>query len=323
MTGGSPASCTPTTLSSVLSERATYIQTALHAVSAWRFKFRFRMGVGPIMSGAKVFGTRRSAFACCVILGARASLWFHLTSTLEWSSLPPCHGHGTLNSWFNVVTGSLRSCVVVPFRTTAHHFGIICFHVFFLPSVVWRADVFARSPPALRILVHALRKWGRHSLGWPTKSPHAGVLMELGWPDADRLSKERVLSIYGHIFALGVTAGCPKPSTVFQIASAGPGTWIYDSQDVCVPRSKHLLLLWTLHCLADLFLTCRPLVRRSGAASSRQCSTGAFGRSSFRALCNSRSLVRSGFALWSRGTIRTHVRFVGEVCDRLLASAER
>ena len=64
--------------------------------------------------------------------------------------------------------------------------------VYVLPSASWSTEFFSHSPPTLRQLD---RRWGRFLLGWPSGSPSAGVLAELGWSDAERLSTGRLLSL--------------------------------------------------------------------------------------------------------------------------------
>ena len=47
------------------------------------------------------------------------------------------------------------------------------FMVHVLPSVSWGTEFFSHSLPALRLLDHALCRWGRFLLGWPSGSPSA------------------------------------------------------------------------------------------------------------------------------------------------------
>ena len=58
------------------------------------------------------------------------------------------------------------------------------FMTYVLPSVAWGADLLAHSPPDLRILDHALRKWRRHFFDWPTGSPNLGLTLK-GYPQGD------------------------------------------------------------------------------------------------------------------------------------------
>ena len=108
-----------------------------------------------------------------------------------------------------------------------------------LPRVTWGSEFLSRAPSALRILDQGLRRWERHLLG----SPCAGVLLELGWPDADRVSTGRLLTLWGRTSSMAVHPRCPISVKVLQIASGVPGTWAHHSQTLCsffgAPLSSH------------------------------------------------------------------------------------
>ena len=70
-------------------------------------------------------------------------------------------------------------------------------------------------------------------MGWPSVSPCASVLMELGWPDADRLSTGRPPSLWGRASSMAVDPHCPIPEAVLQIASGVPRNWAHHSQTSC------------------------------------------------------------------------------------------
>ena len=124
------------------------------------------------------------------------------------------------------------------------------------------------SPSALRILDHSLCKWRRHLLGCPTGSPSASVLMELGWPDAERLPQ------------------CFR--SLPQCQGHGPMM-----PNMCVPQSEHFYL-WTSDCLADLLLTWSDVGFDSQVWRPLDTVLQVrFGRGSCRALCNTSSFVRS------------------------------
>ena len=75
-----------------------------------------------------------------------------------------------------------------------------------------------------------LRKWGRFLLGWPTGSPNVGVLVELGWPDAERISSGRLPSQFGRVTSM---ISGPIPVAVLQAASWMPGTWANCALNMC------------------------------------------------------------------------------------------
>ena len=102
--------------------------------------------------------------------------------------------------------------------------------MYVLPSIAWGSEFLAASPTALKSLDRALRRWGRFLLGWPTGSPNVDVLVELGWPDAERISSGRLLSLFGRVTSM--TNG-PLPVAVFQAASRMPGTWATRALNMC------------------------------------------------------------------------------------------
>ena len=117
------------------------------------------------------------------------------------------------------------------------------FRVYVLPSVSWRSEFVAQSPAALHLLDGAIRRWGRHVLGWLPCSPCAGVLCELGWPDAEHLALGRLLFLLGRSFSICQGLGCPLPATVLSVASQSPGTWAPHALAMCahldIPSGIH------------------------------------------------------------------------------------
>ena len=93
------------------------------------------------------------------------------------------------------------------------------------------SEFFAYSPAALHLLDGEIRRWGRHVLGWPPGSPCAGVLCELGWPDAEHLALGTTLLPFGTLLFHGL--GCPVPATVLSVASQSPGTWAHHALAMC------------------------------------------------------------------------------------------
>ena len=177
-------------------ESPSDLQTALNAVSDWGFRFRFRIGVGPTKSAVMVFGPRRPAPECHVLPGGVSLpvvlsykyLGVVLSPTLSWSK----HVQHLLSRTNGLVAQCVSRCRAehVPVHMTS---SIFCVHV--LPSVSWGSEFFAQSPNALRPMDKALRRWRRHLLGWLAGSPCAGVLCELGWPDAEHLALARLVSL--------------------------------------------------------------------------------------------------------------------------------
>ena len=113
------------------------------------------------------------------------------------------------------------------FQSTWHRqFFLVCV----LPRVL-ESDFFffAQSPAALHLLDGALRRWGRHVLGWPPGAPCAGALCEIGWLDAEHLALGRPLSVLGRSFSVAQGPGCPLPATKLSVASQSPGTWAYNA----------------------------------------------------------------------------------------------
>ena len=107
------------------------------------------------------------------------------------------------------------------------------FRAYVLPSVSWGSEFFAHSPAALHLLDGAIRRWGRHVLGWPPGSPCAGVLCELGWPHAEHLALGRLLSLLGRSFSMAQGLGCPLPATVLSVATQSPETWAHHALAIC------------------------------------------------------------------------------------------
>ena len=153
------------------------------------FKFRFTFGIGPTKTAVMVFGPRRNLPTCSVTLGGAelpvVSMYKYLgvvlTPTLRWTQ----HAQHLVQRGNRLFAQCVSWCRSerLPLAMASS-----IFMVYVLPSVSWGTEFFSHSPPALRQLDHALRRWGRSLLGWPSGSPSTGVLVELGWPDAERLS---------------------------------------------------------------------------------------------------------------------------------------
>ena len=112
-------------------------------------------------------------------------------------------------------------------------FASTLFTSYVLPSISWGSEFLISSPPALRLLNSALRRWERFLLGWPLGSPIASVFLELGWPDAEHLASSRLLSLFGRVHAMPSGDRCPLPTLIFNLASAVPGSWPSQCADIC------------------------------------------------------------------------------------------
>ena len=214
----------------VVADSAADLQTGLDAVSAWRFRYRFTFGVGPSKSAAMIFGPRRSLPACNVTLGGIAPvvseykyLGVVLSPTLSWAA----HVQHVVNRGNRLFAQCVSWCRA---ERLPLHMASSIFLVYVLPSIAWGSEFLAASPTALQSLDRALRKWGRFLLGWPSGSPNVGVLVELGWPDAERISSGRLLSLCGRVTSM---INGPIPVAVFQAASRMPGTWANCAHNMC------------------------------------------------------------------------------------------
>ena len=149
------------------------------------------------------------------------SLWSLSTSILE------------LVLFSQIVLGSTRPAHGEPRQQICLHnacLGAVLNASRVLPSI---ASVLTASPSALKSLDRTLRKCCRFLLGWPIGSPNVGVLVELGWPDAERIFSGRFQSRFGRVTSM---INGPLPVAVFQAASRIPGTWA-----TCVLNMSHSL----------------------------------------------------------------------------------
>ena len=213
------------------------LQVALDAVARWGRQWRFSFGIGPTKSAVMVFGPRRSIQPCSVHLGGDP-----LKIVMEYPSLgvilSPTLSHGlpTPVTW---TLGEIAQCVAwCKTEGLSLRFASTLFTSYVLPSISWSSEFFISSPPALRVIDSALRRWGRF-LG----SPVGAVLLELRWPDALHLSTGRLLSQFGRLHAMPSHGRCPLPALVFQESLVVAGSWpslcveICASSDISLPGS--------------------------------------------------------------------------------------
>ena len=119
------------------------------------------------------------------------------------------------------------------------------------------------------LLDGALRRWGRHLLGWPSGSPNAAVFLELGWPDALHLCTERLLSLFGRALSMPSGERCPLPALIFRTALSFPGSWASHCVRLCNSLGVHhpnvcgIGPLSSAHCVQAWFQThAAPLLNR-------------------------------------------------------------
>ena len=150
-----------------------------------------------------------------------------LTPTLSWTK----HVQLLISRGNRLFTQCVAWCRVEHLPV---HMASSIFRVYVLPSVSWGSEFFAHSPAALDLLDGAIRRWGRHILGWPSGSPCAGVLCELGWPDAEHLAMGRLFSLLGRSFSMAQGLGVHSPPLSFlSVASQSPGTWAHHALAMC------------------------------------------------------------------------------------------
>ena len=205
------------------------------AVAAWGFKFRFTFGIGPTKSAVMVFRPRRNLPTCSVTLGGvelpvvsmYKCLGVVLTPTLHWTQ----HAQHLVQRGNRLFAQCVFWCRSerLPLAMASS-----IFMVYVLPSVSWGTEFFSHSPPALRQLDHALRQWGRFLLGWPSGLPSAGMLAELGWPDAERLSTGRLLSLSQRACAFLGGPRYPLLEVSSSLLQVSQEVWAHHAQELCL-----------------------------------------------------------------------------------------
>ena len=162
------------------------------------------------------------------------------------------HSHIALHAQYVVDRGHRLFALCVSWCQSEHLHVTLASSIFMthvLPGVAWGSEFLSGSPSALRV----------------------SVLLELGWPAADRVSAGRLLSLWSPTSPMAVHPRCPIPAKVLQIASGVPGTW-HTIRRLCVPFLAHpvltplgspkgLLLAGLVtgsmtECVADLTMTC-------------------------------------------------------------------
>ena len=202
------------------------LKAALEAVSEWGRKWRFTFGISPTKSAVMIFGPRSRVSPCAVTLAGSllpvvneyTYLGFVLTPSLTW--LP--HVRHLISRGNRLLAQCVAWCCS---DRLSVHFAASLFRSYVLPSISWGLEFCLNSSPAVRLIDGALRRWGRHLLGWPSGSPNAAVFLELGWPDAQHLCTERLLSLFGRAFTMPRGERCPLLALIFHTALSVPGSW--------------------------------------------------------------------------------------------------
>ena len=96
-----------------------------------------------------------------------------------------------------------------------------------LPSASFGIGFAGECPRSLARFDRALRQWGRHLLGWPSGTPNASVLCELGLHDGLRVSSGRALALYARLASFALGSRPPVPASVFILAQSTPGSWAH------------------------------------------------------------------------------------------------
>ena len=103
-------------------------------------------------------------------------------------------------------------------------FSLFLLSTYVLPSASFGIEFAGDCPRSLARFDRALRQWGRHLLGWPSGTPNASVLCELGLHDGLRVSSGRALALYARLASFALGSRPPVPASVFTLAQSTPGS---------------------------------------------------------------------------------------------------
>ena len=95
------------------------------------------------------------------------------------------------------------------------------------PSASFGIEFAGDCPRSLARFDRALHQWGRHLLGWPSGTPNASVLCELGLHDGLRVSSGRALALYARRASFALGSRPPVPASVFTLAQSTSGSWAH------------------------------------------------------------------------------------------------
>ena len=213
----------------ILQESAADLQAALDAVSHWGQQWRFSFGIGPEKSAVVIFGPSPVMLS---LAKCTSKATFCLSSlpiaTSEWSSLP--HFPGAIMSiiWWTAGADCLRSvCLGFDQRACQSLSRLFLLSTYVLPSASFGIEFAGECPRSLARFDRALRQCGRHLLGWPSGTPNASVLCELGLHDGLRVSSDRALALYARLASFALGSRPPVPASVFTLAQSTTGSWAH------------------------------------------------------------------------------------------------
>ena len=149
-------------------------------------------------------------------------------ATLEWSSLP--HFPGAIMSiiWWTAGADCLRSVCLGFDQSPCQSISRSFLSTYVLPSASFGIEFAGECPRSLARFDRALRQWGPHLLGWPSGTPNASVLCELGLHDGLRVSSGRALALHARLASFALGSRPPVPASVFTLAqSPPPGSWAH------------------------------------------------------------------------------------------------
>ena len=156
-------------------------------------------------------------------------------ATSEWSSLP--HFPGAImrgRRLFAQCVSWVRS-EGLPVSSS-----LFLLSTYVLPSASFGIEFAGECPRSLARFDRALRQWGRHLLGWPSGTPNASVLCELGLHDGLRVSSGRALALYARLASFALGSRPPVPASVFTLAQSTPGSWAHWCRAVISHHSVQL-----------------------------------------------------------------------------------
>ena len=166
-------------------------QDALDAVSGWGRKCRFTLGISPTKSKIMIFGPGSHIPSCAVTLAGTLSLVVDAVVLTHFSLGSVMYGIS-----FHVESHIRPACRLVLLGSSPkaiRSLSILC-----ASQLSGRFELCLNSTLAVPLMDGALRKLGRHLLGWPSGSPSAAFFFfffKLDWPYAQHLCAERLLSL--------------------------------------------------------------------------------------------------------------------------------
>ena len=180
----------------VLAESEAELQRALDAIGAWGTRWRFSFGIGPEKTAVPAVGCRSCAFRFTLqgsvvpVVSEYRYLGVVLQASKEWSKQTDRLRSKSTRKFYQCVAWAEGRGLHTSFRRSL-------FHSYVLPSLTYGA-AFLDDASVRRLDKHA-RQLGRRLLNWPSRSPGAAVLGELGWdPFAVQVLRVQA-SLFGHL----------------------------------------------------------------------------------------------------------------------------